>query len=444
MVVLPLKVLHGAVQNKSFDYFYGPLSLWLPAAVYQVLGVSLTVERAIGALYGAVAAYALYFLGRRWSNVVGLGMALLSVVIISGFAALPLPGSIGCCLWAIFVMTRTVGSRRGSLLAGALLACSIDLRPDFGLWASLLLCVILALAADRACRPYLLAGFLVGLLPYVVLVATAGLGNVFRGLVVDALHVGGERHLPLPPWTSPDGRVFALLLLILLVGSVVAIRAVYRPGRSGRQNSLALALLLSLSLVPEFLQRPEHFHLAAPAFVLISLAPAIAAEAMLTGRSQPKHSHRPSPSFLPTLAVGGLLWALSPSFAVVPLANTLREAGRGGDGLPVANRGRVWYYQTRQDANQVHAIINAVDRSVPAGRDLFVGTQDLSQTPYTHNDFYYLLPQFAEHDHFYDFHPRIALVYGKRLASDVQAADVLVLDNITSDEPNLSRLHAGQ
>ena len=47
MLALPQRVLNGAVQGRDFDYFYGPLSLWVPAIAYKVFGATLLVERAV-------------------------------------------------------------------------------------------------------------------------------------------------------------------------------------------------------------------------------------------------------------------------------------------------------------------------------------------------------------------------------------------------------------
>ena len=73
---------------------------------------------------------------------------------------------------------------------------------------------------------------------------------------------------------------------------------------------------------------------------------------------------------------------------------------------------------------------------------LFVGPRDLARTTYSDGSFYTLLPGYTQRTHFYDFHPRVALDYGSRLAADVRHANVLVLCDVGFDEDNLSR-HPG-
>src|SRR5262249_61601433 len=52
-----------------------------------------------------------------------------------------------------------------------------------------------------------LAGFAIGVLPYVAQIATAGLGHAFQGMVIDPVfRLRGGRSLPIPPsWGHFDG-----------------------------------------------------------------------------------------------------------------------------------------------------------------------------------------------------------------------------------------------
>src|SRR5690606_5502628 len=74
MLQARLRVLDGAVPGGDFDYFYGPLSLLIPAGVYEVFTPSLVVARAVGAGYVALVGVGLYLVGRRWSFWIGLAM----------------------------------------------------------------------------------------------------------------------------------------------------------------------------------------------------------------------------------------------------------------------------------------------------------------------------------------------------------------------------------
>jgi hypothetical protein len=78
MLALPARILQGQVANRDFDYFYGPISLWLPALVYKLFGISLTVERLIGFVYQCGVALGVFAIasggdaGAPWSPVSSL------------------------------------------------------------------------------------------------------------------------------------------------------------------------------------------------------------------------------------------------------------------------------------------------------------------------------------------------------------------------------------
>ena len=50
MLVFPELVLDGEVPNRDFLHLYGPGSLWVLAAVFEIFGVSLAAERIVGLL----------------------------------------------------------------------------------------------------------------------------------------------------------------------------------------------------------------------------------------------------------------------------------------------------------------------------------------------------------------------------------------------------------
>src|SRR4051812_6665994 len=152
MVLLPEKVLYGAVQNRDFDYFYGPLSLWLPAGFYAVAGATLEVERLLGGLYVLVILASLYLMGRRRSPLIGLASAVAGLVVINvgvtvtRFSAIPSMGALACVSAALVVATRRSVTPRGAAAVGALLGTSVCVRPDFVLVVVAVL-IVLALVA---------------------------------------------------------------------------------------------------------------------------------------------------------------------------------------------------------------------------------------------------------------------------------------------------------
>lgn len=195
--------------------------------------------------------------------------------------------------------------------------------------------------------------------------------------------------------------------------------------------------VIGLCLVPEFVQRTDQFHTLLVVLIPFASVPALVAEGLdvLGVRAR-------RPMVAEVAAIGAaavVLFGISPKLALEPTLRDLRHLPTGGVAYAVSNRGRTWYYLDPKVAAGRAVIVKAADQLAGNGRTLFVGTTDLSRTSYVDLSFYTLLPQFEQDAHFYDFHPRIALDYGHRLADDVRGADVLILCDIALHEPNLSR-----
>ncbi len=436
MVALPERVLHGAVQGRDFDYFYGPLSLWVPALAYRVLGVSLGVERAVGAAYLALLGSALYVVGRRWSWWIGLSMALIAVGLGGlSLSALPVTGALALLVVALCgggdlraddvdERGRRRGRRRSRWVCGRTSRCGRS-------------CSWRCSKLVRLVRPVVWVAFAVGLAPYLVVVARAGWGPTFRTIVGDGAKVGAERRLH---WhfavNAPNLVVGAALALIVAALALSLWRR--RGGDPSRRARALLGLgVIGLCLVPEFVQRTDQFHTLLVVLVPFASVPALVAEGLdaLGVRAR-------RPVLAEVAAIGAaavVLFGISPKLALEPTLRDLRHLPTGGVAHAVSNRGRTWYYLDPKVAAGRTTIVEAADKLPSKGRTLFVGTADLARTSYVDLSFYTLLPQFEQDGHFYDFHPRVALDYGRRLADDVRNADVLVLCDVVLHEPNLSR-----
>ncbi len=436
MLVLPLRVWHGAIQARDFHYFYGPLSLWSDAVLYQVLGASLAVERLIGAGYAYLVAVGLFLAGRIHSRATGVVMAATAVVMLAGtYNALPLTGGLGFLLLGVGLSAL---GRRAWWAVGLAVGLSAGLRPDFAVWASI---VLLALIVLRLTRPLAAAVYLATVaVPYAILWAQAGPRPVFDDLVRDAIRLGPERRLGFPPLSSGLG-VFELVVIGATVVAVVSLAGSLRTRRSPAARLSAVLLVAGLCLVPEYLERADYSHLLPAALVITSAATLATADLATTflagGLSR-------VPVVLPVAFVALLGWLASAAGVPSGAARDVSHISDGGRGWRVANMGRSWVYATPGQASEVKQVLEVVDRRVGSGAALFVGTADLSQTPYTDNSFYFLLPQLPEPGHFYDFHPGIALHQSAQLAADVAGADVLILWKVAYHEPNLSDRHGPQ
>jgi hypothetical protein len=435
MLDLPLRVLHGAVPERSFYYFYGPVSLWIPAAAYWVFGASLLIERAVGAFYLSIFGWSLYAIGRRWSTSLGLVMAIGAVLVeqfssVGLITALPEIGAIGFGLLGVAIGSSKREGLHYDLATGVSLAVAADLRPDYVIWGAVLVGVILALRM----RGYLTAvAYLAGLVPYLILITTAGFGNVWRGIVVASARLPAERRLPL---TSIG--LTGLAVVVLLIGLVVVGAGGLRRRRTRLMETVVLLVVVCLVTVPEVAQRADGYHLASLGGAATGAAP-LAVYLLATE----------VPRTLIRSALGAVISVLV--LAAVAHAEYLFSAHKYLDqlsGRPVSyavhNHGRTWYYANPITAARVREVVAVADRLGTGAGPIFVGTRDLSQTPYVDDSIYFLLPQFSEQSHFYDFHPGIALYDGRQLAADVGAARTLVLVKETLPGPKLAEAHGSQ
>lgn len=430
MLQAPMRVLDGAVPGRDFDYFYGPLSLLIPAGAYRIASPNLVVERAVGAAYVVLVGVGLHFVGRRWSWLVGLAMGLVAVLIGSlSITALPIMGAIGGLVAAVACAVSERSAPTRAVTAGLACAFAILLRPDFLIWAVVLLG---ALTLVRAVRPVAWLAAAVGLSPYLWLVLTAGWSTTWHNLVTDAMHVASERHLP---WHADVGGTG----ILAIIGAVTALVALVL-GIPRRREVTGVALIglgvIGLCLVPEYLQRADAVHVVYVTMVPLATLVPVAYE--LIGAAGWFHG-RPGWRQAGAIGIAALVvLGLRPKFVARATLRDARTFARGGIVYDVTNRGRTWYFPSAEVARDHALIVRAAERIARPGDVLFVGPLALDRPTYTDGSFYTLLPGLDQRTHYYDFHPRIAQVDGHRLAADVAAADVVILCDVGFDEDNLS------
>ncbi|HET8931065.1 MAG TPA: hypothetical protein VFN21_10450 [Acidimicrobiales bacterium] len=430
MLQAPLRVIDGAVPGRDFDYFYGPLSLLIPAGAYEIASPTLVVARAVGAAYVASIGVGLYFVGRRWSHLIGLAMGTIAVLIGAlSMTALPIMGAIGGLVVALAFAVSDLRPGPKAWAVGLAGAYATLLRPEFLLFAVVLLGM---LTLTRTVRPVAWLAGAIGLAPYLWPVIGAGFGTTWRNLVGDAMHVASERHLP---WHADLGGTG----LLAIIGAVTALVAVVL-GIRRRDQLTGVALLglgvFGLCLVPEYLQRADRVH--AIYFTMVPLATVVPVSYELLGhlgRLRDRIGWRQ----LAAVGIAALVvLGLRPKFVSRATIRDARTSMQGGLVYDVSNQGHVWYYRTAERARERAEIVRAAARIAEPGATLFVGPLALDRPTYTDGSFYTLLPEYEQHTHFYDFHPRIGQVDGHRLAADVADADVVILCDTGFDEDNLS------
>jgi hypothetical protein len=486
MLVFPELVLEGWVPNRDFLHLYGPGSLWVLAGVFKVFGTTLAAERVVGFMQITGVAFGVFALLRPWGRwVAAAGGTLAAIVVVppAGLTALAWTGGLAFALWAL---NHALGAleaspdesqrRRGWVIAGLLAGVALLYRPDLILALGLAAPVLLPRMDGHERRPFL-AALGVGLSPYLVHVALAGPGNVFRGLVIEPVfELRGGRSLPFPPsWSHFDGflqRAAALVepswplpapptpaQLSLWVGLLLASNAALlvmgaRAARRGDRRLLALALF-SVGLLPQAIQRPDSTHLAWVSCVTLGLLPAAVIEATRAWRPRWGPVARGALAIsVPVVATMALaphfVWGLygdyvGRSFGLWEIeASTIRRGdqvfpyGRAG----TIRRGDRAFPHSRLDAvAAVDALIPDVERITEPGDSLFVGTGDLRKTAYSEAFLYYLLPELEPATRYIEMDPGIANAPDSGLADELRAADVVILSSIRDDwdEPNDSR-----
>lgn len=475
MLVFPEMVMNGKVPNRDFLHLYGPGSLWVLAAVFEVVGVSLTAERLIGLAQQVGLVLAVFTIARQWGRTVAVACGVISALIIIppiGLTALAWVGAVALGLWSLHlawwarVATDERGAGRAALGAGLLAGASLLYRPDLIVALALGGAVVLwGMRAPLVRR--VLTGGAIGVSPYLVHLVMAGPGNAVRGMVLDpVLRLRGGRSLPVPPsphelqgflqragdmepfgWPLPmlptPAQItlwFFLLPLSVLVLLVVGVVLARRHPGSRQSIALLAAAAFSLGMLPQAVQRADSTHLAWVGCVPMALLPIAGVE--LLRRLRPSLSPRRRGA----LAGGAVLVAvvlLLPAFTARSYSDAVAQTfGIHRLAFPITHEGRTFYYGRPDVARALPPLLTEIERITEPGDRLFVGTSDLRFTPYNDSFIYYLLPHLEVATYYVELDPGVANAEGSRLADDLASADVVVLTRVWDDwdEPNDARV----
>ncbi len=473
MLVFPERLLAGDFPNRDFLHLYGPGSVWILAGLYKLLGVSLTVERLFALLQQVGVVAGVYLLARHWGRTIALSCALISLVIIVppiGLTALAWVGAVALGLLglaAALQSRRATGarSRHFALGAGVLFGIALLFRLDLVLAIALASLVVLW-KADRTTRMRMAGGFALGLSPYLVHLATAGIGNTVKGMILDpVIYLRGGRRLPVPPpwdhldgflqragnlqqlnWPIPSLNTSQQLFVwfFFLLGTVsflvfVAVR-VLRADRSSFSGLVLLAVsLFSVGLLPQAMQRVDSAHFAWVSCVPVAFLPVAVFEVLR--RRGPAWSIRRR-----ALVSGGgvavALVLLLPYFTARTYTDyTFQSFGHHRIAYKIEHGGRTFYYGRPDVARAANELLPEVERITRPGDRLFVGPTDLRKTPYSDAYLYYMLPDLDPATYFIEMDPGVANRKGSRLADDLRSADVAILSSVWNDwdEPNDAR-----
>ena len=221
----PLRLLEGEQLYSDVRHIYGPLSPIVHAAVYRVLGPSLSWLYADGIVTAMLVLALVYRLGRQLMSPAASAAATLNVVALCVFKPAGnyiLPYSYSSLhgatlgLVTLLVLTRAAGDprtrddprrqRRVFLTAGVLTGLALLAKTEMGLAAA---AASVAAAASlgypdtrrvaRLVALFAAPAILVALVPYAVLVARIGwTPGADRQLVAAVQHAAGDRLLQRP------------------------------------------------------------------------------------------------------------------------------------------------------------------------------------------------------------------------------------------------------
>ena len=394
LLVHPEEVLNGSEPHRGFATVYGPMTYWTLAFAFRLFGPSLSAERLVGVAYRVVLALALALLLK---GSVGAGAAAAAAVtsLVMQATLVPLAygffGALACTVSGLAVLANQ-GGPRARAAGGALLGLASGFRPEMG--ALSLGAVPLLLNGSK--RPVII-GWFIGLLPLIFHLTRAA-PEVYRYVIRGRMMVNAQ--------VATISPVLVTGVAGLAVISVATLVVAYRE----RDHAMGAAGLVCLLLLPQAVQRLDVSHVLWVASVIAPVGLACGLRASTRLRSRP--CIWAAPMFATIVAVVALLVVLPQSSPTV---------SREGRSLHVA--------ATQVDT--VNQLLDSVDEVAPPGAAVFVGAQDMSRAVLTSSWLYHLMPERPLPFRYTEFLPGTTEHRGSGLVQDIDAADVLILENLS-------------
>jgi hypothetical protein len=466
MLVFPDRVLHGAIPNKDFLYLYGPGSLWALAAVYKVFGTSLVVERLAGLTQLVGLAVGAGMLTRWWGRSVAIAAVVLNVMFVMPslqLIAIPWTGGVALALGALVALlqARHDADGRWALIGGVLAGFAMLFRIDIAL--------ALALAGTAAlwglARPIIkraVIGTGIGLAPYLVHLATAGPGTVWRGMLIDPMiHLRAARHLPVPPdpghlvgvarviaavdrsWPlprlTPAQQLFVWFVLLAFLAVALVAFGIWRVRRDPsafRPRVLLAGALFGLGMFPQAVQRADSAHLAWVSGTVVVLLPAALADAITLVRPGWRMSRVGIGAGVAVVVAVSLLF---PTYTARRYVTAVQDSVHPPTSINKTHEGRTSIDMLDlQEAIDRDALLQAVEREVQPGSRVIVGNTDMRRVPYNDTFLYYLLPRYVPGTASMEFEPGLTNRRGTTLTGEMERADAFIASDrwLSWDEPN--------
>ncbi len=397
----PDLVARGSTPNLDFYTVYGSPSFQFLAAWYHVLGYSLADERAAGLLYRILLVLGIWALASRRSAGVGLAAGLLAVLFLPTDAtAYAWIGGLALCIWFL-ALASSDGSRLNWVVAGVLGGLAVGWRYELILVIAL---VGLTLGWKHKRSGSLCIGLIVGLAPTIVHLAAAGT-EVWSNVVTGRMGTNFQQS---------SARVPVAVYLGLAVCALGLLALAWRVWVTRSRADLA-TLIVCLGITPQALQRVDIDHMTFTAVVILPLAFAGVCGQPLLDRLKSR----------PQLALAGFALVIC---GLVPIVTALLVGPfTSAPARTVAVDGRRIAIQA-EFADDFQATLDDLVRLVPAGSNVFVGTDDMGRTTFNPFPVYYLLSREYNFPGYYqELAAGVAERDGSGLADDLIEADALVL-----------------
>ena len=474
MLVFPRLVQQGRVPNVDFLHLYGPGALHVLAGWYGVFGYTLEAERAFALVQNLGIVFALYALTRPWGRTAAVGAGVVAALLTMtpiGLAALAWHGAVALALWAaVFaIRARNTGAVWAWSVAGLLGGFALSFRPDIVVAVSLTFLAAGWVHRRVALRPVLI-GAVVGLIPMWIHLVIAGPGPVIDGIIVDpVVRLRPGRELPSPPsfgeidgalqaiaeavppyWPLPappaSQQLFFWFFAVIIIAIGVPASAWWlrrRDGSNPQIDTLFVAGVFGLGILPQALQRPDSTHLAWVAMVSWPLLAALITHAVCRSL---RNAERTGPMVRVSVVSGAaavlaLMLVVSPFYTYrYYLLHTRVSVGDLPLPFLVEREDRKFWFGNPEVANALIAMIPDLEARSEPGDKLVVGTADLSRTVYSDVSIYFLFDELDPATYFIEMDPGLADAEGSGLAEDIEQADFVVLTNFWSGwlEPNTS------
>ena len=451
----------GHVPTKDFWTEYGPLNVYAPATVFSVVGPSLPAERIVGLIYRAVFLLSLFVIIRRYSRLaayLGVGFAWWMLAPWGAMAYAWIAGmGLGLAALAIITGDPDEPSTRRLFATTLVAGLALSFRPD--------LIVALGVGAGFMLWPHrrrwkpLLSGVVVGLSPYLVLLATAGFGNVLRNLVIDPLiHLRDGRALPFPPSWKWNAEFFSrvqqyvdamtnrnwygsplvvqiaeLFWLLVVVAGIIG----FVTWQARRHDRVLLATgLFALLLATNIYQRADISHMRLVGSLWLALAPL---GLLILSRRWFSNTNRAMVLGSASLAL--LLVLVAPEIMIASMYElSTKRTSLNSSPHTLRSGSRAIITADAQEFNQINQGLELIATFTRPGDRFIQGPTDFRFTNYNEPAFYWLNPQLIPATYYLEMNPGISNAKNSQMASDIASADVLLLSNRFEkfSEPNTS------